>query len=443
MSATLYGCPVEISHVRVEAFKSLYDVECDLDRLTVLTGPNGSGKSNLVDALNFIGEVYAEGLEFAVSRAGGYDNIAHRRSRRAKRPIAFTLEIDIDRNDLRNSPNGLFRISPRNLPDNFRMTYRHRFALQTSGQSIASDYKVVQDVVELEMSGEVVFRHSREGTETSFFVEPTDLVKSLVEPFGDDRYGDLFSIRGIRPTSLVTERYDFPNILWAVTHAVAGTRIFQLSPHQVRRPGVPTPNAALERHGENLPGAANHLRRNDPSAWERVEYAMRAIIPDLTGIDVVYTEDRRLALQFRERGLGRPWNTNEVSDGTIQALAMFTALYDRRSLLLVVEEPENSVHPWILRQFVDFCLGTANKQILLTTHSPVLLNYVDPGIVRLVTLFDGKSDVSRLIDIAPELGAAVMDGSVGLFDFYDSGALTQAVPRGLSPDSTESDQAPN
>src|SRR4051812_17886352 len=91
---------MEVTRVHFEAFKSLYDVTCDLDHFTVITGSNGSGKSNLVDALNFLGEVYADGLEFAVSRAGGYDNIAHRRTRRAKRNISLEVEVRLDAEDL-------------------------------------------------------------------------------------------------------------------------------------------------------------------------------------------------------------------------------------------------------------------------------------------------------------------------------------------------------
>ena len=62
---------MQVTEVRFGAFKSLYDVTCSLDRFTVITGPNGAGKSNLVDALNFLGEVYGDGLEFAVGRSGG------------------------------------------------------------------------------------------------------------------------------------------------------------------------------------------------------------------------------------------------------------------------------------------------------------------------------------------------------------------------------------
>jgi len=158
---------------------------------------------------------------------------------------------------------------------------------------------------------------------------------------------------------------------------------------------------------------------------------MRSIMPGLETIDIAYTEDRRLALQFRERGVGRPWNTGEVSDGTIQALALFIALFDIRYPLLVVEEPENAVHPWILRQFLDLCLHQSAKQIIVTTHSPVVLNYVEPRSVRLMSIENGRSKLERIVDASSDLAEVVTSGDVSMFDAYDSGMIEAAVPRGF------------
>jgi len=194
---------------------------------------------------------------------------------------------------------------------------------------------------------------------------------------------------------------------------------------------VPSPNASLQRHGENLPAAADHLRRNDEEAWDLVETAMRLILPNLQAIDVRHTEDRRIAIHFRERGVSKAWHANEVSDGTIQALALFVALYDRRAPTLVVEEPENSVHFWILRQFVDLCRSLPAKQIVVTTHSPVLLNYVEPTRVRLMSIHEGRSHIRPLLEIAPQLRDVVLNGELSLFDAYDSGVVAEALPRGF------------
>jgi len=255
----------------------------------------------------------------------------------------------------------------------------------------------------------------------------------MTEPFGDSNFDRFIRERPFPRTSLVTEAMSYSGASGTVIRAIGKTRLFQLSPYQCRTAGVPTPNAALERHGENLPGAADHLRRNAPDSWHRVQSAMRSIMPGLQGIAIAYTEDRRLALQFRESGIGRPWTTGEVSDGTIQALALFIALYDERNPLLVIEEPENSVHPWILRQFLDLCAEEKRKQIIVTTHSPVVLNYVDPASVRLMHMSEGRSQISPLLDLSPEVRDLVLSGEITLFDAYDSGVLQQAVPRGFAP----------
>lgn len=261
----------------------------------------------------------------------------------------------------------------------------------------------------------------------------------VLDPFDDQRLIKFMAERPQSPIGLMVDRLFYGGLFGPVRDALAGIRVFQLSPFQCRTTGIPTPNAVLERHGENLPGAANHLMRNDVRAWEQVEEGMRAIIPQLVGIDVVYTEDRRLALQFKEHEVGRAWNTGEVSDGTIQALALLIALYDRRNPLLVIEEPENSVHPWILRQFLDLCRSVPEKQLVMTSHSPVLLNYVETSSVRLMSIRSGRSDIRRLIDMSKDLADSVLKGDLSLFDLYDSGVIREAVPRGFSEDWSETD----
>jgi predicted ATPase len=432
---------MHVTQVRFEAFKSLYDVTCDLDQFTVITGPNGAGKSNLVDALNFVGEVYADGLEFAVGRAGGYDNVAHRRTRRAKRHVAITVDVKVDSRELRRYLHPRPARATPSMPEDFYFSYRHSFSLGTAGQSLLSDFEIRNDTLEIrDPQKRLLIKLSRaDESRLGFWSNKRRLTNNpwlgeVLFPFQDSKYSGILNGLPISPTNLISEPNFYGPLFGFVRSALSGIRVFQLSPFQCRSTGVPTPNAVLERYGENLPGAADHLRRNDAEAWAQVQAAMRSIMPELLNIEIVYTEDRRLAVQFRERGVGRPWNTGEISDGTIQALALFIALYDHRNPLLVVEEPENSVHPWILRQFLDLCRQTSSKQIVVTSHSPVLLNYVNPRSVRLMSITNGRSQLIRLLSASEELRKLVLNGELSMFDAYDSGALPQALPGGFSPD---------
>ena len=60
-------------------------------------------------------------------------------------------------------------------------------------------------------------------------------------------------------------------------------------------------------------------------------------------------------------------------------LALMTALFAEPEMNLVgIEEPENYVHPTALSSFVEHLRNAQNRaQILLTTHSPLLLDYLD------------------------------------------------------------------
>ena len=82
---------MRITQLKVQNYKSLRSITLEPSGLTVLVGANGSGKSNLADCLDFISEVYRHGLEVAVARKGGYENIAHRKQRRSKGAVGVAL----------------------------------------------------------------------------------------------------------------------------------------------------------------------------------------------------------------------------------------------------------------------------------------------------------------------------------------------------------------
>lgn len=430
---------MEVTRLRVEAFKSLYELDTPLDHLTVVTGPNGSGKSNFVDSFTFLADAYRYGLEFAVSRAGGYENIAHRRSRRAKRPIAFEIEVKATGQELWSYARMYSRArgTKLNIPRRREFTLRHRFSFRASSQKLIEDFAVVSEAFALldshgRILASLAVRDRRVEASLSENVgELRQEIEALFAPFFEEDFEwDSFGME-MEPTELLAANWRYGSALSAATQFLSRASVYQLSPHVSRRSGVTTPNAALGKFGDNLPGAAIALKRASPAAWAEVQQAMRAILPNLTSVDVATTEDRRLALQFRESDVGRPWNSNEVSDGTIQALALLVALFEPRSSILIIEEPENAVHPWILRKIVDIAKG-ADRQVLFTTHSPVLLDYVDANCIYLMWSHEGKSTLRRFVEIDPDLADDLTSGMIAPFSLYDSGYFPAAVPRGMS-----------
>ena len=117
-----------------------------------------------------------------------------------------------------------------------------------------------------------------------------------------------------------------------------------------------------------------------------------------------------------------------MSDGTIQTLSLLAALFDPRTRFVLIEEPENSVHPWIVRNFLTACRTAKDKQILPTTHSPALINDLAPEEVQVVWKVKGETHVSPLPELDAESVTLGNQGTARVFDLLDTGWLPQAVP---------------
>jgi predicted ATPase len=447
---------VNVESIKIQGFRALYDVELRPGNLTVLAGPNNAGKTTVANALHFLREAYLYGLEFAVSRKGGYENIAYRRIRRSKQPIQFDVTVSIpyrevaplgDRFSLvrRRLRGGRFEERYGIPPADWNPTIqiRHTFAFRASGPAIEADFFIDEEHLEILSLGDQgkiegtltsISRH-REATiaqhEPTAALTENELWLPAIEPFNNEDFTQ-YLFRSLQPTSLFTTELSINYVVRALERMMSGIQLYQLAPSAGRLPGSPTPNAVLSQRGENLPALVAYMRREDPGAWEQTLEAMRQILPELVDIKTTFSPDRRLSLQFVDATGGRPWNAEEMSDGTIQALSLFLVLHDRRQPFLIIEEPENSLHPWIVRAVVDICREAATKQVLLTTHSPALLSYLLPEEVAVVWREEGRSHIEPLVSLDPISAELWESGKANVFEILDGGFVRQSIPRGYS-----------
>jgi predicted ATPase len=79
-------------------------------------------------------------------------------------------------------------------------------------------------------------------------------------------------------------------------------------------------------------------------------------------------------------------DATEESDGTLRFIGIVTALLQEPPVpVLGIEEPELTVHPGAIPLLYDFLKEASRRsQVLVTTHSPELLDLVDPEEVRVV-----------------------------------------------------------
>jgi AAA domain, putative AbiEii toxin, Type IV TA system/AAA ATPase domain len=96
-------------------------------------------------------------------------------------------------------------------------------------------------------------------------------------------------------------------------------------------------------------------------------------------------------------GAGILFPLSQLSVGTRRAIRAITALlFDQRSLMLM-EQPEDSIHPGLLGKLIDLLRSySARTQIVFTTHSPDVLDLLEPDEVMLISAPGGKTTAHRL-----------------------------------------------
>lgn len=96
-------------------------------------------------------------------------------------------------------------------------------------------------------------------------------------------------------------------------------------------------------------------------------------------------------------GEGKDFGYEQLSDGTRRILRIVVSLiFDERSIMLV-EEPEDCVHPEMLRKLIDVIRSySADRQFVFATHSPEVLDMMAPEEIRLVTAERGATQVRGL-----------------------------------------------
>lgn len=157
----------------------------------------------------------------------------------------------------------------------------------------------------------------------------------------------------------------------------------------------------IDAEGTGVPGLLDYLLRRDRKRFFDFVTAVRALVPGLEEVEIATPKpDRRRLDLVIENGFRIP--ADQASAG-VRLLLFFVALAYHPSppRLILLEEPENGLHPKRLADVVkllrDIAMGQHAghaAQVVLTTHSPYLLDHVDLATDQIL-IFRRNDDGSR------------------------------------------------
>jgi predicted ATPase len=189
----------------------------------------------------------------------------------------------------------------------------------------------------------------------------------------------------------------------AFIRTISSMRFLDLDPQALRRPSLPG-QTNLGDKGGNLSSVLNAICKN-PTGKEALLAWTRELTP-LDVSDIKFPEvslDGKIQLQLVEKG-GREISAESASDGTLRFLAIAGAMLGTEpARFYFFEELENGIHPNRAHLLINLLQDAARKrgiQVVGTTHSPALLNYLDAQSLRDASLVYRAGSVSKIKSFA-------------------------------------------
>jgi hypothetical protein len=383
-----------IRRCRIQNFKSILDVAVDLSPVTVLVGRSGTGKSNFVESLRFLRDVLAPARQQPTKQV--WQRV--RPATVPKGPTRFEIEFSI------SGVEELF-------------TYQ---------LSIAEQGPQAPPVEESLRLGEKLLFHQRTVKERNRLV-----AQWVVEP-------ELLQVP--EPGQIALGRIpSISEVVIAFTALTSGLGCY-IFPAQVLCGGKQQQssiglNDAATNYLDTLRDVVSNLQ--DLNVRKSMISSLRRLNPSVASVelnDIQQPTHVVVGHKFDAKTLAL--QLSEESDGFRRFYAHLLALYQRPpKQTLMFEHPEDGIHPGALELLADEFKAAApdgRGQVILTTHSPRLLDHFDADQIRVVEL-DGFE--TRIGPVSREQQEAIREY------LLDPGELLTVDPARIQSTASESTDA--
>ena len=197
--------------------------------------------------------------------------------------------------------------------------------------------------------------------------------------------------------NLPEDETKFPVATWFKELLMMGVQTLTLNSQRMRQPSPPRAPRVFVPDGSNLPWVVDVLAKVHRLRFNEWLRHVRTALPALKSVRTVErSEDRHryLVVEY-ENGLKVPsWL---VSDGTLRLLALTLLAYlPGIKGVFLIEEPENGIHPRAVETVFQSLSSVYGAQVLLATHSPVVLSIARPEqVLCFAKTADGATDLVR------------------------------------------------
>ncbi len=355
-----------ITQFKIDNFKSLVDFELppvghELGGFTCLIGLNGSGKSTLLQAFDFIAQVATGGIANWLERREWKKTelVSQIGTRRPLISFAVTL---------RTKTGNALEWQARYNSTHMRCTWEQ---ITSEGTTLL---KVDDGWISMAKGGTA--SPDTRGEKIQFEYQGS-VISALKLTEADPRIGEVKSaLQSLRSLEL-------------------------LSPQLMRRKARSAQD--IGPSGEKLAPFLDQLPMTSKAELLRM---LQEFYPQLRAWNVKGQRYGWKNLRIHESfASSSPVDAGHINDGFLRVIAVLSQGFTSHEMILL-DEIENGINPAIVEKLMDFLvgLGSQGKQVIVSTHSPVILNFLEDKVARdaVILLYktaDGRTQACRYFDL--------------------------------------------
>ena len=368
-----------IDQVRIQGFRSLADVELlGIPKAAVLIGANGSGKSNFIRFFEMLSWMLGpRRLGEFVAMQGGADDQLFGGSKHSPQMGATVT--------MRTTAIELATMQTSSVQYDYRISLAHA----------QPDRLIFTEEAFRGPTGED-WQHLGSGHTEAKIVEEIP----PHAPLANYRFTTQFIVSLLRSCSV----YQF--------HDTSDGSNFKTS-------WDVEDNNHLLSHGGNLAAVLHRLERKDIKRYDRICQHISRILP---GFDRFVIEENygKVLLRWKSEKTDKTFGAHLTSDGSLRFFALVTLLNLPSEMLpdvLLLDEPELGLHPAAIALIGGMIKALAReRQIILATQSPLLVDAFDLNEIFVLDMEDGRTEFRKL---------ALDDYRVWLDESFTPGELWQ------------------
>ena len=410
---------MKLLSVKIDGFRNLKDIHVSFSDMCALVSTNDYGKSNLLDAIKFTTDFMLESRDSKRKMMADMScmpyNINHH-------PDVFSAEL-------------LLAVDF----DGLECIVEYHFAFEWRYEE---EYKIVSESLKIKQDRSKKFTTLINRDESSAQDKASDAARCNSKISVDDYELILNKLQAYEDLYYHSIICKLNNIEIYVDRYLDASSSYQPDPF-IRKDFNELDLESLH----NLPRILFFLSKQYPDEYHRLEDAYMQLFPNIIEIQIRELElnapmiseptddfshviaDKIYLMRFKDKNLHRLLDMDSLSGGAKRAFVLLTrcVIADIRQMpLLAFEELENCVHPSLLKMLLSIIKQLTNDDcnILLASHSPYLVSYLNPqdiyvglpndeGIAEFLCINNGK----KLLIDAYESNCSIGDL---LFDLMSS-----------------------